>query len=62
MYLWSHGDPHLLCPHGVVALLLQGPLQVKVFGVVGGLSSRVADVALSVEALSDLHGVLRSHT
>lgn len=55
------GDPHLLRPHGIVCLLLQRSLQVKVLGVVRRLGSRVANVALCVQALGDLHGVLGSH-
>lgn len=52
---------HLFSPHGVVALLLQCSLQVKVLWVVGCLSTWVTNVALGIQALCDLHGVLRTH-
>lgn len=55
------GSAHRVGPVGVVGLLPQRALQVKVLGVVGGLGARVADVALGVEPLGGLHGVLRPH-
>lgn len=55
------GSAHRVGPVGVVGLLPQRTFQVKVLGVVGGLGSRVADVALGVEPLSDLHGMLWPH-
>ena len=54
-------DPDLLSPHGVAGLLEQDFLEVKVLVVVVGLCAGVADVALGVEPLRDLHGVLRPH-
>lgn len=53
--------PHLLCPHGVVCLLLERSFQVKVLRVVGRLCTRVANVALCIQALCNLHGMLGSH-
>lgn len=64
----EHGCPpwpsmaHRVSPVGVVGLLPQRPLQVEALGVVGGLGARVADVALRVEPLGGLHGVLRAHS
>lgn len=55
------GSAHRVGPVGVVGLLPQRALQVKVLGVVGGLSPRVADVALRVEPLGGLHGMLWPH-
>lgn len=49
-------------PEGVVGLLPQCALQVKVLGVVCGLRPRVADVALGVQPLRHLHGVLGAHS
>ena len=54
-------DPDLLGPHGVAGLLEQDFLEVKVLVVVVGLCAGVADVALGVETLRNLHGVLRPH-
>lgn len=56
------GPAHRVSPVGVVGLLPQRPLQVEALGVVGGLGARVADVALRVEPLGGLHGVLRAHS
>ncbi len=58
---WPHSGPHLFCPHGIVALLFQRSLQVKVLWVVCRLSAGVANVALCVQALCNLHGVLGTH-
>lgn len=44
---------------GWLACCRRRPLQVKALGVVGGLGARVADVALRVQPLGGLHGVLR---
>ena len=52
----------LLSPDGAVLLHLERAAQVEVLGVVCGLSTRVADVALHVQPLRDLHGVVRPHT
>lgn len=52
---------HRVGPVGVIGLLPQRALQVKVLRVVGGLSPRIADVALCVEPLSSLHGMLWPH-
>lgn len=53
--------PHLFRPHGAAALLLQRGLQVEVLWVVGCLRTGVADVALDIQALCNLHGVLGTH-
>lgn len=45
----------------MVGLLPERALQVKVLGVVGGLGSWVADVALGVEPFGGLHGMLWPH-
>lgn len=57
----SAHSPHRVCPVGVVGLLPQTALQVKVLRVVGGFCPGVADIALCIQSLGGLHGVLRSH-
>lgn len=62
MCAWAHSDPHLLCPHWSVGLLLQCPFQVKVLWIVGCLGTGIADVSLCIKALCNLHSMLGSHT
>lgn len=60
---WQQGpsSAHRVGPVGVIGLLPQEALQVKVLRVVGGLGPWVADVALCIEPLGSLHGMLWPH-